>query len=624
MNGRLMVSFLVFVAMALRDASALDVSSPDKRVAVSVGVKADGVLVYSVRYDKRDVIRDGSLGFELKDAPSLTNGFSIVGTKSGSHDETWKPVCGERSEVRDHYNELAVNLRDSQSPPRRLRLVIRAYDEGAAFRFEFPEQESLKKFTVAAEATRFQFTGDWTTWAVVNAQGDYAGIKGHGGRMPLSKIMPGAERPLTVQVAGDLYCSLAEARLWDFARMKFRVAKGASNAVESVIDGTPDVTAPYVMPWRVIMIADSPAKLLENNFIISNLNDPNSLAHWGWIKPGKVLREVTLTTDGGRAAVDFCAAHGLSYILFDAGWYGHEYDKESDASGVHLDPKRSKGPLDLQAVIDYGKTKDIGVILYVNHLALEKQMEQVIPLYEKWGVKGVKFGFVNVGPQKWTKWVNEGVKLCAEHHLLVDVHDELRPTGINRTYPNWMTMEGIGGNEEFPTPVHNATLPFTRFLAGPADYTYCWYNNRLKNTHAHQLALSVIYFSPWQFLYWYDRPANYDGDKALEFWDALPTTWDDTRVINGKIGELATVARRKGNEWWVGSIRAVKIRPLTVALSFLEPGKKYTATIYTDADPANETPAPVKIETRAVDSTTVLTVEIPEHGGHAMRIVPVP
>ena len=186
------------------------------------------------------------------------------------------------------------------------------------------------------------------------------------------------------------------------------------------------------------------------------------------------------------------------------------------------------------------------MILYVNHLALEQQLDEILPLYEKWGVKGVKFGFVNVGSQHWTRWLHEAIRKAAEHQLMVDVHDEFRSTGYQRTYPNLMTVEGILGNEGFPSPVHNATLPFTRFLTGPADYTYCWYSPRLKTTHAHQLALSTIYYSPWQFLYWYDRPAMYRGEPALEYWKHLPTAWDETRVLRGEIGARGFDRQAKG------------------------------------------------------------------------------
>jgi alpha-glucosidase len=626
--GKLLTTIGAFLLLA-PGAEALEIKSPDGKLAVAVEVRScgdkPGCLFYRVNYRGRTVLADSQLGLTLADAPPLEQGFQIVSSNTSSHDETWKPVCGERSQYRDHYEQLLLDLQDNQSPPRKLQLIFRVYDEGAAFCYNFPQQPALPQFTISAENTRFQFTGDHTVWAVYTAQGDYAGIRKPGGAMPLSKIKPGLERPLPVRIADDLYAALGEARLVDFARMKFHLAPGLQNALESLLDGPVIVKTPYRSPWRVVMVADCPGKLLENNGIFLNLNEPCAIPDTSWIKPGKVIRDVTLSTAGGKACVDFCAARNMQYVLFDAGWYGKESDRHSDASKVNVASKDAPGKqrLDLPGVIAYGKSKGIGVILYVNHVALEQQMDEVLPLYEQWGVAGVKFGFVNVGPQKWTDWLNEGARKCAARRLMLDVHDEYRPSGYTRTYPNWMTVEGIGGNEEFPTPIHNATLPFSRFLVGAADYTFCWYSNRLKNSHAHQLAISVIFYSPWTVLYWYDRPQQYRGEKELEFWDGLPTVWDDTRVINGRIGEYVTVARCKGRDWWVGTIHAVKNGPLAIPLGFLEPGKKYTATIYSDQTPDGSDPHAVKITTLPVDSTMVLPVDIPSNGGHAMRITPV-
>jgi alpha-glucosidase len=206
---------------------------------------------------------------------------------------------------------------------------------------------------------------------------------------------------------------------------------------------------------------------------------------------------------------------------------------------------------------------------------------------------------------------------------MVDIHDEFRNTGYERTYPNLMTVEGIGGDETFPTPVHNATLAFTRFLTGPADHTFCWYTPRLKVTHAHQLAITTIFFSPWQFLYWYDKPAMYDRDPALEYWKELPTCWDETHVLAGEIGKYAAVARRHGDEWYLGAIR-VDDEQLKLPLSFLPAGQKFIATTYTDRDPENPASRAVKIETLPVDSATLLQTRMAADGGLAVRIVPAP
>ncbi|GAL78098.1 alpha-glucosidase [Algibacter lectus] len=328
---------------------------------------------------------------------------------------------------------------------------------------------------------------------------------------------------------------------------------------------------PFQSPWRVVMMAKNEGELLENNYLIQNLNDPSAIADESWIKPGKVLRETTLTTQGAYAAIDFVAEHNMQYIMFDAGWYGDEMKNSSDATTVTLDPKRSKGPLDMEAVTAYGKEKGIGLILYINRRALEKQIDEVLPLLKKWGVAGIKYGFVRVGDQDATAWMHEAVKKTAQYEMIIDVHDEYRPTGFSRTYPNFLTQEGIRGDEESVPNAHTLISMFTRTLAGASDNTVCYYSSRVNTmggSHASQLAKTVCIFSPLQFLYWYDKaplaPVKEDGlwgdtktignEPELEFFDSVPTTWDETKVLEAEIGEIGVIARRKGNDWYIGGI----------------------------------------------------------------------
>jgi len=602
--------------------SAVELKSPSGDLVLTVDTRdfgdEQGCPFYGLSYKGRTVLADSRLGLNLE-PDALAANLEIGAVNRSQQDTTWKPVCGERAVVRDHYNAMQLDLKEKGDGGRLLRLIFRAYDEGVAFCYTLPGQPHLQSFTIASERTQFAFTADHAAWAVYRAQGNYAG-----GPVPISQIKPGAEQPLTIQSAPDLFAAITEARCVDYARMKLRLADGRPYTLMTFLDaergqaGKVVGTTPFTSPWRVIMVAESAGKLLEGNDLILNLNDPCALTDTTWIKPGKVIRDTTLTTTGGKACIDFCSQRGMQYILFDAGWYGPEGHANSDASAV--DPKRTD-TLNLQEVIGYGKDKGIGVILYVNHRALEKQMDQIFPLYEKWGVKGVKFGFVNVGSQKWTTWVHEGIRKAAAHHLMVDIHDEFRDTGYRRTYPNLVTVEGIYGNEEFPTPAHNAALPFTRFLTGPGDYTYCWYSGRLKVTHAHQLALSTIYFSPWQVLFWYDKPSQYRGEPELDYWKALPTCWDETRVLKDRIGRCASVARRHGAEWFIGTVNPAD-GEVQLLLSFLQPGVKYVATLYGDRDPDDPTSKAVKIETISVDRTTVLKARVPANGGQAVRIVP--
>ncbi len=260
---------------------------------------------------------------------------------------------------------------------------------------------------------------------------------------------------------------------------------------------------------------------------------------------------------------------------------------------------------------------------YVNQRALYQELDQILPLYEKWGISGIKFGFVQIGSQEWTTWIHNAVKKCADHHIMVDIHDEYRPTGWSRTYPNLMTQEGIGGNEEMPDAEHNTILPFTRFLCGPADYTPCYFNGRVKNTKAHQLAMPVVYYSPITFLYWYDLPNAYKGENELDFWKHCPTVWDESKVLQGEIGEYIVEARRSGGDWFVGAMNGLQARDITInTADFLQKGKKYRVEIYND-DPTLTTRTKVVSTEMTVKAGKAIKLHLQASGGAAMRFVPV-
>lgn len=627
----LLYAFTLFLLAAVHAPAAedkpLELKSPDGNVALTFQLAADGAPSYAVAYKNRPVLLDSRLGLELKDTPSLLQGFKIAASQTASHDETWKPVAAERSPLRDHYNQLTVDLAGGQG--RALRLTFRAYDEGAALRYTIPAQSGLTTFTIAREATEFRFTDNHTCCAVFNrAQGMYQpGLK-------LSAVKADCEPPLTVEIANGPAVAVGEAALIDYSRLRLR-ASDRPNAVQAQLGGPVTAAAPFSSPWRFVLIGDTPGRLLEQNYLVLNLNAPSLIPDTSWIKPGTAIREASLSTVGAKACIDFAGKMGLQYIEFDTGWYGPEASRTAKADGVHPDPGHPHAPLDLQAVIDYGKTKGVGVILYVNHVALERQADEIFPLYHKWGVKGVKFGFVSVGTQQWSKWNFDMIKKAADNQLMVDIHDEYRNTGISRTLPNLMTTEGVGGDEEFPSAGHFTSLPFTRALEGTFDNTVCMFDKRMTvadarhpagpKTRAFQLAKAVIVFSPWQFLFWYDKPEAYHGEPYLNFWKNLPTVWDETRVVNGVIGQYVTEARRSGAAWYVATANAGERRTLRIPLSFLEPGKKYTAEIYSDGAPASSAPADlikVKSEKKTVDFSTVLTADLSPIGGQAIRLVP--
>lgn len=601
------------------------VQSPDGKIHVTFGIDELQTIFYSVSVENLTVIQNSRMGFQMQEIPDFGKNLEIISFSETEVNQVWKPVYGERSEIKDHYKQVVLQLKETITSSRKFEISFRVYNEGIAFNYTFLSNVDNEQLRILKELTEFKLNGNYDCWASDRAQSEIQ-------KIPVNSISKPVERPLVIEDS-NFILALGEARLVDFARMKFIKDKNENSLVVS-LEGEAVVTLPYTTPWRTIMIGKSAGELLEKNFFYENLNDECAIADVSWIKPGKVIREVTLTTQGGLACVDFAAENGLQYVEFDAGWYGHEYDDASDATTVNVDPKRSTGPLDLRYVIDYANSKGIGIILYVNRRALEKQLDVVLPLYKSWGIKGVKYGFVQVGSQQWTTWLHEAVKKAAENELMVDIHDEYRPTGFSRTYPNLLTQEGIRGDEESPSNEHTLKTLFTRMLAGAGDNTNCYYAPRVTEKmggHVSQLAKAVMIYSPWQFLYWYDRPEGSPGKKGgagdsdgfiknhpeLEFFKNMPTVWDETKVIEGEMAKFATIARRSGDNWFLGSLTSKQNKQLQIEPDFLREGTDYEATIYS-FDPDSKSSTKVKIEKRVVNTKSKLNFDIPANSGLAI------
>ncbi|MGJ8723915.1 MAG: glycoside hydrolase family 97 N-terminal domain-containing protein [Roseibacillus sp.] len=611
-NRKNLLSSFALALFASQAQSASQVTSPDGNLTATISLNEKGAPHYSVSYKGQPLLTESPLGLSLKDAPALDQGFALTSAKTSTNDTTWTPFAGENNTVRDHYNQLSIGLSQRETA-QKLNLTFRAFDEGLAFAYEIPKQDQFTDFTITKELTEFHFLTDHFCWDTKDPQEHYQ-------RIPLSKIDKGCKRPLVVEVSGGPYLAIGEARMVDYSRFSFQNAS-APHSLALKLDSVVTATAPYSTPWRYLMIGDTPGQLIENNHLVPNLNDPCAIADPSWIRPGKAIRS-ELSTKDCLATIDWIKKMNATYLLIDAGWYGNEMKNESDATTVTVDPNRECGPFDLQKIIDYGKKHDVGVILYVNRRALEKQLDDLLPLFQEWGVAGIKFGFVNTGPQEWTKWLHESVQKCAEYEIVVDIHDDYRPTGWSRTYPNLLTQEGVRGNEEMPDAENNLILPFTRYLCGPADYTVCYYSGRLQTTRAHQLAASIVYFSPLQLLFWYDGPDKYKGEPELDIFKHVHTTWDETKIVQGQIGQYITAARRKDEQWFIGSMNAGERRQLEIPLTFLKPGVTYTASINSDSSPEGEVRTKVKHETQTVTSQTVLSADMADNGGQAILLTP--
>ncbi|MGN6298641.1 MAG: glycoside hydrolase family 97 catalytic domain-containing protein [Ginsengibacter sp.] len=599
----------------------ITLSSPDKNIKAifSYGSNIQSLVSYTLFIGGEQALKKGMIAFDLEALNSAT--FSLSEVKRKTVLSSWQTVYGERKNIPDKYNEVSFEFKSSDKNSQ-LKIICRAYNEGFAFQYKIFQKN--KTIVLDDELSQFEFRDNETAWASSFAQSPIIQTK-------INDIKNVVERPLTVRLNEHLFVALGEAALVNFARMKF--ASGGNNNLITKLYGKVKGIDSLVSPWRYILAGKSPADLLQKNYLVLNLNEPNQIPDASWIQPGKVLRESTLTTAGAINCIDFAASHGIRYISFDAGWYGKEDSDTSDATKVSIDPARSKGPLDLKKVIAYGKQKNIDVILYVNRRGLERQLDSLLPLYQSWGIKGLKFGFVQVGSQQWTNWLHEAVRKAAKYKMVVDIHDEYRPTGYSRTYPNLLTQEGIRGDEESPFTEHTITTLFTRCIAGAADNTNCYFTNRVDKmgSHVAQMAKAVCIYSPLQFLYWYDKPVP-DSAKTgkegeiqevpeLAWFNQLPTVWDETRVLEGDMEGFATIVRRSGDDWFLGSLNGTVARKVNWNCNFLDKGKKYKAVIYTD-DSTMNTITKVKMQTMTIDYHSKISLNISARNGVAVHIFP--
>ena len=635
-------------------------TSPDGRVRIQLERVGEG-LGYSVHLDGKAIVLPSRLGFRFRDRAPLQAGLEPLGIERRQVDETWRPVWGQFSEIRDRCEELVLRCAESGEPGRRLDLIFRAYDDGVAFRYRFPGPPSEDELVIVSELTRFRFAGNPVTWSI---PADYDSYERIYRRLPLDEL-DAANTPITLELEGGACVSIHEANLTDYAGMTLARPRTVPGTLECDLVPWPNGDkvrrrVPFETPWRTIQIADTPGGLVESTMIL-NLNEPCAIEDTSWIEPmtyigiwwGMHIRKETwhagpkhgATTENAKRHVDFAAAHDVGGLLIEGWNTGWEHWGGLDA----FDFVTPYDDFDLPAVAAYAREK--GVALIGHHETggdvpgYEKQLEQAFSLYRKNGVRAVKTGYAGGiyprGHHHHGQWMvrhyRHVVERAAAHGITLDVHEPIKPTGISRTWPNMMTREGVRGTEynawsEGNPPEHETILPFTRALAGPLDYTPGIFDlrfdryrpdHRIRTTVAKQLALLVLLHSPLQMAA--DLPENYEGHPAFAFVRDLPTTWDDTRAPLGVIGDYAGVARRSGDSWWIGVVTDEEARRLELSLDFLEPDRRYEATIHRDGHGAHWDTAPdrVEIETRTVSSGDTLTLELAPGGGQAIRIKPI-
>jgi alpha-glucosidase len=652
-------------------APSVQVASPDGSLSVAVTTDNDGRPSYSVSRNGKPVIAPSRLGFIFVDAPKFERNFVIVGHENSSVDETWELPWGERRSIRNHYNEMRVTLTEKNALKRSLDVVFRVYDDGLGFRYAFPQQDALKQIKIGEELTEFNIAAPATAWWIPAGEWNREEYLYH--RTPVQEVGD-AQTPMTLRFDSGLHLSIHEAALVDYSGMNLtRVEDRKFRAMltPGIGDGKVVRDAPFHTPWRTLQVSDTAGGLIMSSLIL-NLNEPNKLGDVSWVKPMKyvgVWWEMHLETKTWASGpkhgatnenvirhIDFAAKHGFGGVLvegWNVGWDGDWFGNGQDFSFTQAYPD-----FDIEKLAAYAKSKNVELIGHHetsgNAAHYESQMDAGFELYEKLGIHAVKTGYVaDAGQAKvigsdgklhyaWhegqdmARHHQKVVDAAAKRHIAINPHEPIKDTGLRRTYPNLVTREGARGMEYSAwgqpgnPPEHEANLAFTRLLAGPMDYTPGIFGMKTRapdgvaTTWAKQLALYVTIYSPLQMAA--DLLDNYEANPApFQFIKDVPVDWQDTRVLNGEVGDFVTIVRkdRHSDNWYLGAITDEEARELSAPLSFLDPGRTYTAQIYRDGDKAHWKHAPqdIVIEERTVTSADTLTLHLAPGGGQAIRFV---
>lgn len=671
------------------------------KVSLLFTVDNNGTPAYEVLYDNKPVIRPSQMGFKLNADSAFFSSFQVKAVEKKTVDETWQPVWGETKNIRNHYKQAIVHLQSQRPPNRLLNIIFRVFEDGAAFRYEFPKQPNLRYFIVTDELTQFNMTGDHKTFWI---PGDYdtneylyttSNISAIDNRKLVETSTDIAVRtapdpyavqtPLMMKTTDGLYINIHEATLVNYAAMQLHAdTKTFSLSARLVPDATGNkayLRAPAVTPWRTVIVSDKAADILASKMII-NLNEPSVIANTSWIKPMKfagVWWEMqtakgtwnysdypdslsaagkpipngkhSANTANVKRYIDFAAANGIRGVLVEGwnigweDWFGNWKENVFDFTKPYPD-------FDVKKLVRYAAAKKVKLIMHNETSGsatdYERQMDTAFRFMNRFGYTSVKTGYVGKiiprGEYHDGQWmINHYVRVAqkaARYHVMIDVHEPVRPTGLQRTYPNWMACEAGRGNEynafsNGSPPEHETILPFTRLIGGPMDYTpgifkmkgYTSYapERQMHTTLCKQLALYVTLYSPLQMAA--DLPENYAAHKdAFQFIKDVPTDWDDTNIIEAEPGDYITIARKeKGSpKWFIGAITDENGRTATIPLTFLDKAASYVATIYHDASSADwkDNPEAYTIERFIVSSTSTLNIILAKGGGAAVSIRP--
>jgi alpha-glucosidase len=666
------VGLMALASPALAEPLA-SATSPDGKVRVEITTDGDGRVSYAVSRNGTAIIRPSKLGFLFTDAVKLDRRVAVMGQATSDFDETWTQPWGEWKDIRNNYRELKVQLKESTAIARVFAVTFRIYNDGVGFRYEFPEQPNMAKTNIADELTEFAFAQDGTAWwkpAFLWNREEYLYNK-----TPISAIS-NADTPVTIKFADGTHVALHEAALVDYSGMA--VARTEGNTLRAALHpgaGEPKVQkkGAWNTPWRTLIIADDAAGIYQSHLML-NLNEPNKLGDVSYIKPGKFAGvwwnmikgewswargpKHGATNENVKRYIDFASANKIPHLLvegwnvgWDGDWFGNGYD---------MDFAQPTEDFDVKMLVAYAKKK--GVRLIGHHETggaashYEKQFDKAFKFAADHNYMVVKTGYVTDAAQmerqdgdgktirEWHQgqWmVNHQIRVleaAAKYKIGIDAHEPVKGTGLQRTYPNYVAREGMRGMEYNAwiggknPPEHEANVVFTRMLEGPMDFTPGVLSLKgsedsdILSTIAKQLALYVVIYSPVQMAA--DTPENYAKYPAeMKFIRDVPTDWQESRVLNGEVGDFATIARKErgGEGWYIGGVGDEQERTVSFKLDFLTPGKTYKAEIYRDGDDADyrsEKRHSIIIEAKDLTNMDSLTIRMAPGGGFAIRLVP--
>ena len=631
--------------------------SPNARIAVTLNLHVNPrpypdevMLYYSVSLDGDPLLQDSPLSLEFEESGVLGENLRMFGVQRRSGDELIPIPFGSQDTVRHTDNEITLSLQEKEPPFRLMKVVFRATNQGVAFFYSIPEQGNLQSYHLSEERSGFNFVSDFTAYTLplpsyaTHYEANYE-------ISPVSQIQTSTliGCPLLLDTGRGPWIAITEARLREYSGMYLKRNESFAHALQSSLSprwDDPSVSVkgkiPFRSPWRVLLIGDDAGDLVESNLVYC-LNDPSVMEDHSWIKPGKCAwpwwsgRHVEdvpfqggMNTETMLHYLDAAVDHGFEFLLIDASWYGAHNQRQEDITTPIPE-------VDLPRILQVAKEKGVGLILWLFWECVQDQMDRAFPLYESWGVAGVKIDYMNRDDQDMVDFYEKTVRKAAEHHLIVNYHGAYKPTGIRRTFPNLITREGLLGMEhskwsDHCNPEHELLIPFTRMLAGPMDFTPgCFrpksektFNHRVQppevqGTLCHQLAMYVVYESPLQMCV--DYPAAYRAQNGVSFLESVPTVWDTSLVLDGQVGDYIIMIRRQAGTWYVGAMTDWTARTLQIPLHFLGDGN-FQADTYADMMEPHHDPAGMWTQSISVMSADTLHAHLGPGGGFTARITP--